>query len=147
MGNLARDPELRYTPQGTAVSDLRLAVTTIRGGKGQERKEETVFIDATVWGRQAENCSEYLSKGRPVLVEGRLAQDNWEDKETGQKRSKIKVIASSVQFLGGREGSGGGGGGGARRSAETPGKENKAEKAPEGEPLEEEFQGDEEIPF
>ena len=84
VGNLTRDPELRYTSQGTAVSDLRLAVTTVRGGRGQqERREETLFIDVTVWDRQAENCCKYLSKGRSVLVEGRLQLDTWDDKETG----------------------------------------------------------------
>ncbi|MDR3077529.1 MAG: single-stranded DNA-binding protein [Planctomycetota bacterium] len=110
IGNLTRDPELRYTPQGTAVADLRLAVTTVRGKSGAERKEETLFIDCTVWERQAETCSEYLSKGRPVLVEGRLIEDKWQDKETGEQRSRIKVYVQSVQFLGGRDGSPGGSG-------------------------------------
>ena len=104
IGNLTRDPELRYTPQGTAVADLRLAVTTVRGRSGSERKEETLFIDCTVWDRQAETCSEYLSKGRPVLVEGRLIEDQWQDKETGERRSRIKVYVQNVQFLGGRDG-------------------------------------------
>jgi len=104
IGNLTRDPELRYTPQGTAVADLRLAVTTVRGRSGSERKEETLFIDCTVWDRQAETCSEYLAKGRPVLVEGRLIEDQWQDKETGERRSRIKVYVQNVQFLGGRDG-------------------------------------------
>ncbi len=117
MGNLTRDPELRYTPQGTAVADLRLAVTTSRGGRNQERKEETLFIDVTVWDRQAENCSEYLAKGRSVLVEGRLILDEWEDRESGAKRSKLRVVANTVQFIGGR---GEGGGGSSRRAGPTP---------------------------
>ncbi len=104
IGNLTRDPELRYTPQGTAVADLRLAVTTVRGRSGSERKEETLFIACTVWDRQAETCSEYLTKGRPVLVEGRLIEDQWQDKETGERRSRIKVYVQNVQFLGGRDG-------------------------------------------
>ena len=104
IGNLTRDPELRYTPQGTAVADLRLAVTTVRGKSGSERKEETLFIDCTVWDRQAETCSEFLSKGRPVLVEGRLIEDQWQDKETGERRSRIKVYVQNVQFLGSRDG-------------------------------------------
>jgi single-strand DNA-binding protein len=108
IGNLTRDPELRYTPQGTAVADLRLAVTTVRGRSGSERKEETLFIDCTVWDRQAETCSEYLSKGRPVLVEGRLIEDQWQDKETGERRSRVKVYVQNVQFLGSR-GEGGSG--------------------------------------
>ncbi len=107
IGNLTRDPELRYTPQGTAVADLRLAVTTVRGRSGSERKEETLFIDCTVWDRQAETCSEYLSKGRPVLIEGRLIEDQWQDKETGERRSRIKVYVQNVQFLGGRDGASG----------------------------------------
>ena len=106
IGNLTRDPELRYTPQGTAVADLRLAVTTVRGRSGSERKEETLFIDCTVWDRQAETCSEYLAKGRPVLIEGRLIEDQWQDKETGERRSRIKVYVQNVQFLGGRDGGG-----------------------------------------
>ncbi len=104
IGNLTRDPELRYTPQGTAVADLRLAVTTVRGRSGSERKEEPLFIDCTVWDRQAETCSEYLSKGRPVLVEGRLIEDQWQDKKTGERRSRIKVYVQNVQFLGGCDG-------------------------------------------
>jgi single-strand DNA-binding protein len=106
MGNLTRDPELRSTPQGTSVSDLRLAVTTVRGGRGPERKEETIFIDCTVWDKLAETCSEYLKKGRPVLVEGRLVEDSWQDKETGEKRSRFKVMVQTLQFIGNREGGG-----------------------------------------
>ena len=99
MGNLTADPEIRYTPKDVAVCDLRLAVTTI-SGKGEKKKEDTVFVDVTTWDRMAENCNEYLAKGRPVLVEGRMTQDTWEDSETGKKRSKIKVVANTVQFLG-----------------------------------------------
>ena len=140
VGNLTRDPELRYTPQGTAVTDLRLAVTTYRGGRGTERKEETVFIDATVWDRMAENCNEYLSKGRPVLVEGRLVQDTWDDRESGQKRSKIKLVANTVQFLGGREGGEGGGGGGGKGRQRPAGQ-------PDNAPLDDDFGGGDDIPF
>lgn len=98
-GNLTRDPELRYTPSGTAVTDLSLAINNVRG-RGTDRKEDTIFVDVTVWDRQAENCCEYLAKGRPVLVEGRLRQDTWEDRETGKKRSRLVVVAQNVQFLG-----------------------------------------------
>ncbi len=145
MGNLTRDPELRYTPQGTAVADLRLAVTTMRGGRDTERKEETLFVDVTVWQRQAETACEYLSKGRPVLVEGRLVMDQWEDRETGAKRSKIKVVASTVQFLGGRGGDHGGdnkGSPGERQQAPAA-----AEPAKSQAPLEEDFGGSDDIPF
>ena len=98
MGNLTRDPELRYTPNGTAVATLGLAVNR-KYKVNEEWKEETDFFDIVVFGKQAENCSEYLKKGRPVLVDGRLQQRRWENDE-GQKRSKVEVVASIVQFLG-----------------------------------------------
>ncbi len=95
LGNLTADPELRYTGQGTAVTDLRMAVNT----KSKD-KEETLFIDCKVWDRIAENCAEYLHKGSQVLVEGRLRTDEWEDRDTGKKRTKIAATAYAVQFLG-----------------------------------------------
>ncbi len=97
MGNLTRDPELRYTPGGQAVATLGLAVNN-KYTKDGDTKEDVLFVDITVWGRVAENCAEYLKKGRPVLVEGRLKYHTWESQE-GQKRSKIDVTAMSVQFL------------------------------------------------
>lgn len=98
IGNLTRDPEIRYTPSGTAVGDLRMAVNRrFRTGDGQER-EETCFVGVTVWGRQAETCGEYLKKGAPALVEGRLKYDEWE--KEGQKFSRLSVVAERVQFLG-----------------------------------------------
>ena len=100
MGRLTRDVELRYTPKGTAVADLGIAINRY-SGTGDERKEETVFVDVTLWGRQAEVAGEYLSKGRQVFIEGRLQLDSWGDKVTGQKRSKLKVVGESVQFIGG----------------------------------------------
>ena len=100
MGNLTRDPEVRYTPKGTAIANLGLAVNrTWRDESGQE-KEEVLFVDVDVWGRQAETAGQYLAKGRPVFIEGRLKLDSWDDKETGQKRNKLKVVAERVQFLG-----------------------------------------------
>jgi len=100
MGNLTRDPELRYTPAGKAVTNFSIAVN--RKYKVDEQwKEETDFFDIVVFGKQAENCSEYLRKGRPVLVDGRLQQRRWETDE-GQKRSKVEVVAMTVQFLGSR---------------------------------------------
>jgi single-strand DNA-binding protein len=98
MGNLTRDPELRYTPSGKAVTTLGLAVNN-RYGKGEDQKEDVLFIDVTVWGKTAENCAEYLGKGRSVFVEGRLKFRTWEHE--GQKRSKVDVTAITVQFLGG----------------------------------------------
>jgi single-strand DNA-binding protein len=112
IGNLTRDPEVRYTPSGAAVGDLGLAVSRkFKSGDG-ENKEETCFVNITVWGRQAETCAEYLKKGRPVMVEGRLRYEDWE--KDGKKYNKIVVVAERVQFLGSRDqaGSGGGGGGG-----------------------------------
>jgi single-strand DNA-binding protein len=97
MGNLTRDPELRYTPNGTAVSTLSLAVN--RRPKPDSQEKEVDFFDIVAFGKQAENCSEYLRKGSPILVDGRLQQRRWETDE-GQKRSKVEVVAFSVQFLG-----------------------------------------------
>lgn len=116
MGNLTRDPEVRYTSGGTAVTEIGLAVNRQWTDRStNERKEEVSFIDVTLWGRTAEIAGEYLSKGRPCLIEGRLQLDQWEDKETGQKRSKLRVVGETMQLLGSRgDGSGGGGGGGGR---------------------------------
>lgn len=99
MGNLTKDPELRYTPQGTAVANLRLAVNRKYRSKDQELKEEVCFITAVVWNKQAETCNQYLHKGSSVFVEGRLQSRSWED-NTGAKRSVIEVRAERVQFMG-----------------------------------------------
>ncbi len=110
VGNLTRDPEVRYIPSGTAVTDIGLAVNHSWFDKqSNSRKEEVTFVDVTLWGRTAEIAGEYLSKGRPVLIEGRLKMDTWQDKETGQNRSKLKVIGEQMTMLGSR-GDGGGGG-------------------------------------
>ena len=98
IGNLTRDPELRYTPKGTAVAELGLAVNRVRNNDQGERIEETTFIDVTLWARQAELAQQYLGKGRPVYIEGRLQMDTWDDKNTGQKRSKLKVVGENMQF-------------------------------------------------
>ena len=114
MGSLTFDPELRRTPGGTAVSELRMVTSRTWMSREGERREEKLFIDVTVWDRQAENCCQYLHKGSPIHVEGALKMDTWEDKSTGEKRSKIRVHADRVQFLEGRRGdSQGGMGGGA----------------------------------
>ncbi|MEQ9411924.1 MAG: single-stranded DNA-binding protein [Fuerstiella sp.] len=114
VGNLTRDPEVRYTTGGTAVTEVGMAVSRNWTDRStNERKEETTFVDVTLWGRTAEIAGEYLSKGRPCLIEGRLQLDQWEDRETGQKRSKLKVVGETLQLLGSRgDGDGGGGGGG-----------------------------------
>lgn len=118
LGNLTRDPELRYTPKGTAVTDIGLAVNRVRTNDQGERLEETTFVDITLWGRQAELAQQYLSKGRGVFIEGRLQLDTWDDKQTGQKRSKLKVVGENLQFL--PDGRGGGGGGGQRPQQSPP---------------------------
>ncbi len=99
MGNITRDLELRYTPNGAAVCDMSLAINSKFGGEGQQR-EETTFVDVVVWSKQAENCSRFLKKGSPCFVEGRLQLDTWDDRETGKKRSRLRVVAERVQFLG-----------------------------------------------
>ena len=110
IGNVTRDPEIRYTPKGTALVDLGLAVNRRYTADNGEKREETTFVDITFWGRTAEIANEYLKKGRSVYVEGRLQLDSWDDKATGQKRSKLKIVGEEMQMLGSREGGGGGGG-------------------------------------
>lgn len=96
IGNLTKDPELRYTPQGTPVASFRIAVNA-RYRQGEESREDTLFIDIVTFGKQAETCSQYLSKGKSVLVEGRLQERRWESE--GQQRSKFEVVAQAVRFL------------------------------------------------
>ena len=103
VGNLGKDPEVRYTSGGQAVANLRIATSRSWNDKQSgQRREETEWHDVEVWGKQAEQCGEYLSKGRQVYVEGRLKTDKWQDKQTGQDRYKVKVVADTVRFLGGR---------------------------------------------
>jgi len=99
MGNLTRDPELRKTPSGTAVSDLGLAVNEKYRNKAGEIVESVCFADVVVWGQQAENCGQYLGKGSPVMVEGRLQLDQWKT-DSGENRSRLRVRADRIQFLG-----------------------------------------------
>src|SRR5271155_4488287 len=124
IGNLNRDPEIKYTPKGTAIADIGLAVNRNYTTESGEKREEVTFIDVTLWGRVAEIVGEYCKKGRPLFVEGRLQLDQWDDKQTGQKRSKLKVVGENIQLLGGREGGGGGGqaggGGGGGEYQEGP---------------------------
>jgi len=125
VGNLGKDPEVRYTSGGQAVANLRIATSRSWTDKQSgQRKEETEWHDVEVWGKQAEQCGEYLSKGRQVYVEGRLKTDKWQDKTTNQERSKVKVVAETVRFLGGKgggaPGAGGGGGGGRPPADDMP---------------------------
>jgi single-strand DNA-binding protein len=150
IGNLTRDPELRYLPSGMAVTDIGLAVNDRRKNANGEWVEETTFVDVTLWGRTAEVVGEYLGKGSPVLIEGRLKMDSWDDKQTGQKRSKLKVVGDRMQMLGAK-GQGGPEGGGPRQPAARPTAQNTAysQAAPQHE-LDEaaaEPSGGDDIPF
>ncbi len=142
LGNLTRDPEVRYTPKGSAVADLGIAVNRQYTLDNGEKREEVTFVDVTFWGRTAEVAGEYLKKGRQVFIEGRLQLDTWDDKQSGQKRSKLKVIGEMMQMLGSRPG-GGGGGDFEESSAASRSKGGSAAppKAPPSEP------DDDEIPF
>ena len=113
MGNLTRDPEIKFTPKGTAIANFGIAVNRTFTPEGGEKREEVTFIDLEAWGRTAEVIGEYFKKGRPIYVEGRLKLDQWDDKTTGKKMSKLRVVVESFEFLGSREGGGGGGESGA----------------------------------
>ena len=109
IGNLTRDPELRVTPKGTAICQFGIAVNRQFKDESGATRDETTFVDIEAWGKQGELVAKYLTKGSPAMVEGRLKLDQWEDKASGQKRSKIKVVLDNVQFLSSRGGGGGGG--------------------------------------
>jgi single-strand DNA-binding protein len=128
-GNLTRDPELRYTPKGTAIARITLAVNRTYTAEGGEKKEEVSFVDVDVWGRQAEVIAQYMKKGRPLLVEGRLKQDTWEDKNTKQKQSKLKVVLEGFSFI--DSGRGGEGGGAVEAPRSRPAQAPAAAPAPE----------------
>ena len=106
IGNLTRDPELRTTPKGTAICQFGIAVNRQFKDESGATRDETTFVDVEAWGKQGELVSKYLSKGSPAMVEGRLKLDQWEDKTSGQKRSKLKVVLDNVQFLSSRQGAG-----------------------------------------
>lgn len=130
-GNLTRDPELRSTPGGTSVCKLRVAVNSRRkDGQTGNWVDKPNYFDVTVWGAQGENCANYLAKGRPVAVEGRLDWREWEDKD-GNKRQGVEIIANSVQFLGSRDG-GGGNGNGFTPQSDTPADTSDYDAAPAG---------------
>ena len=102
LGNLTRDPEVRYTPKGSAVCDLGIAINRQYTLDSGEKREEVTYVDVVLWARLAEIAGEYLKKGRPIFIEGRLQLDTWDDKQSGQKRSKLRVIGETMQLLGGR---------------------------------------------
>jgi single-strand DNA-binding protein len=144
IGNLTRDPELRTTPKGTAICQFGIAVNRQFKDDSGATRDETTFVDIEAWGKQGELVAKYLNRGSLAMVEGRLKLDQWEDKQSGQKRSKLKVVLDNVQFLNSR-GSGGGGGGPAPAGEEGPAgpaggfKKPAPAPAPEG--------GDEDVPF
>lgn len=151
-GNLTRDPELRYTPKGTAVAKLGLAINRQWKDEAGNQKEEVTFVDVDAFGRQAEVISQYVKKGRPILVEGRLKLDQWDDKQTGQKKSRLGVVLETFQFLdsgGTREGGGAGFSGGApapARPQSAPARSNQpAPPPPSDEPLPPDAEDD--VPF
>lgn len=148
MGNLTRDPELRHTQSNMAVATIGLAVNRRWRDQGGEQREETTFVDCEAWGKTAETMCQYLAKGRPVFIEGRLRLDTWQDKASGENRSKLKVVVENFQFVDSKGGPGGGGGAGgdgapsgAKRGAPS-GARTHSDSGPGYEPM-----GDEDIPF
>lgn len=140
-GNMTRDPELRYTPKGTAIAKFGLAINRNWTGEDGQKREEVTFVDVDAFGKQAEVIGQYLRKGRPVLVEGRLKLDQWDDKQTGQKRSRLGVVLEAFSFLdsGNRDAAGAGGAGPSgpaparpARPAATPPSEPSADEPPQG---------------
>ena len=135
MGNLTRDPEIKYTPKGTAIANFGIAVNRNYTTESGEKREEVTFIDLESFGRTAEIIGEYFKKGRPIYVEGRLKLDQWDDKTTGKKMSKLRVVVDSFEFLGSREGGGGGGEHGeARPQSRPPGKPAPPPQRPAADP-------------
>jgi single-strand DNA-binding protein len=139
MGNLTRDPELKYTPKGTAIVEIGLAINRKWKSETGEAKEEVTFVDVSAFGRTAEVIAQYLKKGRPIMIEGRLKFDQWDDKQTGQKRSKLRVVCESFEFLdSGNRGADGGAPAGAAaprpaRPAAPPGVSAPAPEPPDAE--------------
>lgn len=151
IGNLTRDPELRVTPKGTAICQFGLAVNRQFKDESGAMRDETTFVDIEAWGKQGETIGKYCTKGRPLFVEGRLKFDQWEDKTSGQKRSKLKVVLEGFQFLGSREGgAAGGGGGGGEDADQSPERHSPPPRASNpGRPPAAAAQdsGDEDVPF
>lgn len=147
IGNLTRDPELRRISTGTAVTTLRLAISESFTRRDGGREERTLFLDVDVWDRQAETCQQYLSKGSPVFIEGRIQMDEWEDKASGQKRSRMKIRADRVQFLSGRRDGGGQGGGSYTPRAQATPPTSSPSQSTYQDPLASGGDNGEEIPF
>jgi single-strand DNA-binding protein len=148
MGNLTRDPEMRVTPKGTAICQFGLAISRSWKDESGQTREETAFVDIEAWGKQGEVISKYCTKGRPLFVEGRLKFDQWEDKTSGQKRSKLKVVLENFQFIGGRgDGAPGGSGPAAGGDSAEPGDAPSASKGPARPPAAPKDTVDEDVPF
>ena len=148
-GNLTRDPELRALPSGTSVCQLRIASNTRRkDGQSGEWVDKANYFDVTIWGRQGENAAQYLAKGRPVAIDGRLEWREWQDKE-GNNRQSVEIVADNIQFLGGREegGMGGGGGGGFTPRSDVPVDTGDFATAPAGNGAPSSHGSDDDIPF
>lgn len=131
MGNLTRDPELRYTPKGTAIARVGLAVNRVWTGENGEKKEEVTFVDCDAYGKTAETIGQYLRKGSPILIEGRLRLHTWDDKQTSQKQSKLRVDVESFKFVGPAQGRAEGG-----SAAPRPARPAASTAAPAAEPVE-----------
>lgn len=148
IGNLTRDPELRHTPKGTAVSEISLAIKRVWNNDQGQKQEDVTFVEVTLWGRQAEVAQQYLTKGSPAYIEGRLQMDSWDDKETGKKRTKIKVVGEVLQLLGSRPSGGSGG-----NYSERPQQESSVPQQRSGPPQgasaapADDFQEEDDIPF
>jgi single-strand DNA-binding protein len=153
IGNLTRDPELRHTPKGTAVAELGLAINRVWNNDQGQKQEETTFVDVTLWGRQAELAQQYLNKGRSVYIEGRLQLDTWDDKETGKKRSKLRIVGEVMQFLGSNNPGGGNNSGGNSGGYDRPQQSSAAPQQRSGPPQgataapADDYQEDDDIPF
>ncbi len=148
IGNLTRDPELRHTPKGTAVAELGLAINRVWRDEQGQKQEDTTFVDVTLWGRLAEIAQQYLTKGSQAYIEGRLTLDTWDDKATGQKRSKLKVVGETLQLLGAKGSSAGGG------SSERPPQQQSSPSPQRSGPPQgasaapaDDYQEDDDIPF
>jgi single-strand DNA-binding protein len=149
IGNLTRDPELRHTPKGTAVAEISLAINRVWKDEQGQKQEDTTYVDVTLWGRQAEVAQQYLTKGNPVYIEGRLNLDSWDDKATGQKRSKLKVVGEALQLLGAKPSGGSGGSYSERSQTNTRSASTDRSGPPQGASAApaDDFQEEDDIPF
>ena len=143
IGNVTRDPEVKYTPKGSAVADVGLAINRTYQNQGGEKVEEVTYLDVELWGRLAEIAGEYAKKGRSIFIEGRLRMDSWEDKQSGQKRNRLKIVGEGLQLLGSRPGTPSGSAGGDFEAEATA---SKPSRPPFSAPAQAE-QADDDIPF